>query len=739
LKLAQKINSFIGVGALVTLSALLGVTFFIGRSGLIETLGKQQIALTTQTLDKVDRVLFEHLTDIQNIAEQPLFSFLLTADPKDATTVQANQAAQIQLSQLITNTNLWNVISLVTTQGTVQLSSNQTLASMPVTGPDLTALRSVMEKKTPYYSSIITLDGSSTIIYAAPIFSDPSHPAEQSPIGAIIGHANWDSVRQILTQLSDSEMRLYDGQGILLAASEPDVTSTILQSQANNPTVSYALHHSEGTALLTDIDSGGRAVVSFTPEKGFSTYTGLGLIAIEETPYKVISDLIYPILIQAGSASLGIVLLITAAATLLIYRTVLRPIKQLTATAEKISAGNSSAKAIIQSHDEIGTLATAFNRMTETLSNSYRQLKDQNEQISHEQARLAFSINSLALGFILTEGTDTVVTINGAVTVLLELPKSPSLEDPAPYNFATLANALSPSFDWKSAVATCFTTRDVVSKRDIFFKDRYFDVFISPIVVHHPETRTLGTVTLIEDVTEERNLQRSKDEFLSIASHELRTPLTAIRGNASLLQLMIGKETLAANSQLPAMIEDIHSSSIRLIEIVNDFLDISHVEQGKVDYHLEPFSIKEIIEEVAKETSSLLTEKSLTLRIEGQETLAVQADRNRIKQVIYNLIGNAIKYTETGGITVSLAEESGSAVIRFTDTGHGIPAELQTLLFHKFQQAHQDMYTRDTAKSTGLGLYISRLLVVGMGGTLDLEWSRKDVGSTFILKLPLAK
>lgn len=245
---------------------------------------------------------------------------------------------------------------------------------------------------------------------------------------------------------------------------------------------------------------------------------------------------------------------------------------------------------------------------------------------------------------------------------------------------------------------------------------------------------------LIEDVTEEQLLQRSKDEFFSIASHELRTPLTAIRGNAALIMQYYDEQL--KDPTLKEMVTDIHGSSVRLIDIVNDFLDASRLEQGKMRFKYDAVQIDKIIESVIYELAGVSREKNIYLKFTNKLLGAlppVYGDKDRLKQVVYNLTGNALKFTEVGGITI-WAEPVGKFLKVFVqDTGNGIPANEQQALFRKFEQASTSTsaFTRDTTRGTGLGLYISKLIMENMGGTVQLEMTEMGKGSIFSFTVPL--
>jgi signal transduction histidine kinase len=250
--------------------------------------------------------------------------------------------------------------------------------------------------------------------------------------------------------------------------------------------------------------------------------------------------------------------------------------------------------------------------------------------------------------------------------------------------------------------------------------------------------KNVGALLLIHDITEEKILARSKDEFFSIASHELRTPLTVIRGNMS-IALKYYLEELK-NEKFKELIEDTHKSSIRLIGIVNDFLNMSRLEQGKIDFKKERFDLTKLARSIVTELSPKAEEKNISLRLsDGCVPMCeLLSDEEKLKEVIINLVANALNFTEVGGITIDITLEGKTANIKVIDTGRGIPESQQALLFRKFQQAGESLYTRDSYKGTGLGLYISKMLIEGMDGSIKLLKSEEGKGTTFLIQIPVA-
>lgn len=363
-----------------------------------------------------------------------------------------------------------------------------------------------------------------------------------------------------------------------------------------------------------------------------------------------------------------------------------------------------------------------------------QQVIERTAQLSKEKIKLSASISSLTLGFIMTNSENDIVIINQAARDILYASALSPLATVKEFTLTHIEDELKGAIDLKSLIEQSVTEKKVILVKELEFEKRYLKLVMTPII---EEDKAIGCVVLVEDITEVKILERSKDEFFSIASHELRTPLTAIRGNTSLIEQYYSNEL--KNKDLKEMIDDIHYSSVRLIEIVNDFLDMSRLELGKIEFKKEPIDLAEIAQSVVKEYQTTGSLKMLYLKVTSfTEALPqVMGDKDRIRQVLINLIGNAVKYTEKGGVTLSIDKKDGSVELLVSDTGEGIPLENQKLLFRKFQQASNNIYTRDSSQSTGLGLYISKLIAEGMGGQLELVKSEIGIGSTFSLSLPI--
>jgi signal transduction histidine kinase len=235
-------------------------------------------------------------------------------------------------------------------------------------------------------------------------------------------------------------------------------------------------------------------------------------------------------------------------------------------------------------------------------------------------------------------------------------------------------------------------------------------------------------------VTQLRELDRLKSSFLANMSHELRTPLNSILGFSDvILEGIDGPLTDMMDNDLRL----IQKNGQHLLNLINDVLDMAKIDAGRVNLNPELFNVHELIEEVVSLTSSLANEKSLLLAFEedSNDALKVYADRTRIKQVMINIVNNAIKFTPSGKIVIHVAQHHEKAKIRVSDTGIGIPADHLETIFQEFSQV--DTSTTRKVGGTGLGLPISRRLIEMHGGRLWAESAGNDQGSTFYIELPL--
>jgi signal transduction histidine kinase len=234
-----------------------------------------------------------------------------------------------------------------------------------------------------------------------------------------------------------------------------------------------------------------------------------------------------------------------------------------------------------------------------------------------------------------------------------------------------------------------------------------------------------------------KDIDRLKSEFLTSMSHELRTPLNSIIGFADVLLQGIDGDLpdLALND-----IQLIHNSGKHLLALINDILDLSKIEAGKMDLVREALDVSEVIESVLASSASLVKDKPVNILVDVAESLPpVYADKLRLNQILLNLVSNAAKFTHQGSITINARLDEtipGQMRLAVIDTGIGIPQSKLGTIFERFRQA--DMTTTRKYGGTGLGLAICRQLIEMHGGTIKVT-SQEGIGSEFSFTIPLAE
>lgn len=231
-----------------------------------------------------------------------------------------------------------------------------------------------------------------------------------------------------------------------------------------------------------------------------------------------------------------------------------------------------------------------------------------------------------------------------------------------------------------------------------------------------------------------RKLDIAKSEFISIASHQLRTPLTAIKGYVSLISNRVyGK--FSGKMQKP--LRNVYSSVERLIKLVNDLLSISRIEAGEIKIEPEEFLLEDLINDILEELGNLAKAKKLYLKWqESKKPLGkVFLDRAKTRQVVLNIIDNAIKYTQTGGVTINYRQKNGLCRVEIKDTGEGMTRAEISNLFKTFSRGVAGK--RTWTEGAGLGLYIAKNFTEMHNGRIWVESTGKQKGSTFYIELPI--
>lgn len=432
------------------------------------------------------------------------------------------------------------------------------------------------------------------------------------------------------------------------------------------------------------------------------------------------------------------------------------PILRVAEGARSIGRGEFDSEIVVDSDDEVGVLAEEFNEMR-------RNLKAAVDKLTQEERKLTAIVDNLGEGLIVVDPTGRVLYVNPVAERLLNLGETSDHE-----NFVTIDTETG-AIHWTKMV----TSTDGDPRRDTRAVDMkvlsssqremaqhqtmIVEVNISGhqsnsngarvlriIASHFPDesNNTAGTVYVFDDITNEHEIEQMKSEFVSLVSHELRTPLTSIIG---FISLILDGKTGEINQKQYESLSRAHRQSKRLAALINDLLDISRIEAGRIEMKREQVQIDSVAQRRIEELRPQADEKAISLLLEAPSNLTTMiGDADRIGQIFINLIGNAIKFTpDSGTVTVRISEasqngrENDGFHVEVIDTGPGIPAEEREKVFDKFRQLGS-VQTRQQG-GTGLGLSIASGIVEAHGGKLWVDTGDNGHGCNFQFFIPLEK
>jgi two-component system, NtrC family, sensor histidine kinase KinB len=403
---------------------------------------------------------------------------------------------------------------------------------------------------------------------------------------------------------------------------------------------------------------------------------------------------------------------------------IVEPLRQLTATTARMAGGDLNAKVTVSSRDEVGVLAAEYNRMAERI----RQLRtsDMGKLLVAQQTTEA-AIDSLYDPVIVTDGEGCVTKLNPAAEEIFGSEKENTGKHVGEVaRDARIAGAVAEALESQSPVAG--EGMSSVLPLAVDGSERAFRLRTTPMRDngHH----LLGAVTILEDITHLREIDRLKSEFIATASHELRTPLTSVQmGVHLLLEGALGELTDSQNEVLQACRQDCE----RLDKLMRDLLDLSRIEAGESQPQLAAVSARDLLTTAVKELRPQVEAKGLELSVDAPiELPRVMVDRLQIERVISNLVINALRHTKNGDIKISAEQRDHQVAVSVRDTGSGIPTEYLPHIFDKFVQV-PDAPTG----GAGLGLTISKSIVEAHGGQISVQ-SQVGMGTTFTFTLPLA-
>ena len=530
-------------------------------------------------------------------------------------------------------------------------------------------------------------------------------------------------------------------------------TKNILISGANNQEVAKDIK-SDGIAAAAQGKDGEGLYKNYKNVPVLGSYIwidnlNLALIAeISQLEAFEPSDRLARDILLIGLSSAGILL----TAVYLIARRISQPILAIAEAANQVSGGNLNSQAPVLTEDEIGVLAIAFNQMTSQLKASGEQLSDYSrtleQKVEQRTSEIKAIIDNMVDGLVVVDGEDRITQFNPALAGMIGISSKAIAK----------AKSYAEIFQGEEILNLVTSTREnpkQVFTEEFSLPERRIGKAVATSIYREVATSEgselelnyLGTVILIRDVTIEKEVDRMKTDFISTVSHELRTPLTSVLGFAKLIQKKLDesifpliqtddKKVNRNIRQVTENIEIIVSEGMRLTKLINEVLDVAKIEAGKMQWNMNTLMITEVIDRAFSATSALFEQKGLTPIRETESDLPnIYGDKDRLIQVVINLISNAVKFTEQGNVTCRVKQTDKSIVVSVIDQGVGISEPDQPKVFERFKQVGDTL--TDKPQGTGLGLPISKEIVEHHGGRIWVE-SELGKGSTFSFSLPIA-
>jgi len=402
------------------------------------------------------------------------------------------------------------------------------------------------------------------------------------------------------------------------------------------------------------------------------------------------------------------------------------PQKKLDKTITAMARGDFARRLPSQKNQFLNRMVKLFNYMAEEMDRLQRM--DVSE-IINEKNKTETILRHIADGVVVTDPNDRIIVINSVAEKWF---------------------GLNERNVFKKSIRTCIKNQPLISllqevkdgrlhsAGEFIFKvsgTKQKKVFQAHAArVHNQEDKLIGVVTVIRDVSKEKEADRIKTELVSMVAHELKSPLTSIYGFSELLL-----DSNLNDPQANEYAKVILTESTRLTDLVNKYLDLSRLEAGRIEMHMIPFNLRHVVKKVIDVYKGQTDKKEIRVITEMPRKLPhVYGDQDMIEQVLQNLFSNAIKYSpKNSKIGIEAKENEKDVIVSVIDNGYGIPKEAVGRIFDKFYR-FTDSEGSEEVEGTGLGLSLAKEIIEKHGGTITVN-SRLGVGSIFTFTLPKAK
>ncbi|MFH1201662.1 MAG: ATP-binding protein [Candidatus Omnitrophota bacterium] len=523
--------------------------------------------------------------------------------------------------------------------------------------------------------------------------------------------ASLETLVNSLSSKIKSRITIVDTKGQVLADSEKSREEVLkMENHADRPEIKSALSGLVGGEIRYSATLKINMLYVAVPIRVKDEITGvvrlaLPLVNVQKMLFNIRKSILFSVLFALGLAFVLGSMLTSG---------IIKTINKIIHASRKFSSGDFSHKIYHDSTDEIGELADTLNKMAQDIEDKIKDVNSQSQQ-------LKAIFNSMIEGVMLVDSAGSLISINPAIERIFGITKKDVegkvfLESIRNNDISEIINSvLKKGKSISSELSLVYPMR------------RIFEVNATPIFENNAVT---GCLVVIHDITQIRNLETMRSDFVANVSHELKTPLTSIKGFVE--TLLEGASEDKENSR--HFLKIIQDHAERLHSLINDLLTLSHIESKEIKLSKQQINSKELTDEVLAGFRSQLKKKLIKIQNDLPKDLSVKADKEKIEQVVTNLIDNAIKFNKDNGFIKIYNQDSDSGIkIIVEDSGIGIPIKDLSRIFERF-------YRVDKARSrelggTGLGLSIVKHIVELHGGSVGVE-STEGFGSKFWFILP---
>lgn len=509
-------------------------------------------------------------------------------------------------------------------------------------------------------------------------------------------------------KISGAEIQVIDVNSVVISASND---ATLVGNKKTQKEITQALQGFKTESKV--IDQGVRKLMIVVPVKDYDTIVGaVYLLASMEDIYKNIDSITRIFIVGITFA-----LVLTMILGIILSNTITNPIKEMTRKINSIANGQFDQKVRVVGEDEISQLGIAYNDMLEKLNDALMQNED-------EKDKLASILSNMSDGVIATDERGKVIVINRRAAQMLHRE-----------NENLIGKDISKLVDMENSKLHTNTQQESSNGPMDIDNEPSLLVRLTLTPIRRKGKDIMGSIIVIQDVTEQEKLDSLRREFVANVSHELRTPLTSMKSYVEALE-----DGAVEDEQLRTrFLVVLRTETERMIRLVNDLLQLSRFDSSRVILTKKNQLISEMLEEVADRFSFQLQQRQISIQVNVDDYLKINPiliDSDKLDQVLDNLVSNATKFSLDQGSIVIAARKLNEqfAEIRVSDSGIGIPAQALPRIFERFFRVEKAR-SRNSG-GTGLGLSISREIVRAHGGQIQIE-SELNKGTTVSFTLPL--